>query len=124
MNKITIYTNETCPYCKSIKEELTKNNIEFEEKLTKDFVEEWQQMADLTGMSSVPTILYGEELLVPGRDFSNPDHLTSIIKNKPESKYSEQRQILERLKTLNFNISQAFQNLDGILRKLDTKDVD
>ena len=29
MDTIIIYTNETCPYCKSIKEELTKANIEF-----------------------------------------------------------------------------------------------
>ena len=28
-SKLEIYTNETCPYCKQIKEELTKNNIDF-----------------------------------------------------------------------------------------------
>ena len=34
MEKIEIYTMETCAYCKTIKEELTKNNIEFKEKST------------------------------------------------------------------------------------------
>ena len=34
MNKIEIYTNETCGYCKQVKEELSKNNIEFEERDT------------------------------------------------------------------------------------------
>ena len=34
-NKIEIYTNSNCPYCKTIKEELNKNKIEFEEKFLK-----------------------------------------------------------------------------------------
>ena len=37
MNKIEIYTNETCGYCKQVKEELSKNNIEFEEKDTLEY---------------------------------------------------------------------------------------
>ena len=30
---ITIYTNSTCGYCKQLKDELNKNDIEFKEKL-------------------------------------------------------------------------------------------
>ena len=33
--KIIIYTNETCPYCKTIKEVLKEKNIEFKEELKK-----------------------------------------------------------------------------------------
>ena len=38
IEKIIIYTNEQCPYCKIVKEELTKNEIEFENRFTKDFM--------------------------------------------------------------------------------------
>ena len=30
MKKIIIYTNETCPYCKQVKEKLTEEKIKFE----------------------------------------------------------------------------------------------
>ena len=58
MEKIIIYTNEQCPYCKIVKEELTKNEIKFENKFTKDFIEEWDGVVGLTGSAQVPTIFY------------------------------------------------------------------
>ena len=42
MEKIIIYTNEQCPYCKQVKEELTKNEVEFENRFTKDFELAWR----------------------------------------------------------------------------------
>ena len=47
MNKIEIYTASTCGYCKTLKDELTKNNIEFEEKITTDFKDEYQAIVNL-----------------------------------------------------------------------------
>jgi glutaredoxin len=68
MSKITIYTNETCPYCKQVKEELKKNNIEFNNKLTSVHQEEWAKINDLTGMPTVPTLKIEKTYLVPARD--------------------------------------------------------
>ena len=121
MNKITIYTNESCKYCKQIKEELTKNNIEFENVLTKDNTEEWQSIISLTGIPTVPTMYYRGNYFVPARDFSSPEHLLAIIKNFKESKYSGELQLLERIKTLNFHISTAFQNMEKAINKLENK---
>ena len=123
MDKITIYTNETCPYCKSIKEELTKANIEFENKLTVENEAEWQSIVNLTGIPTVPTIKYGDDFLVPQRDFGNPEHLINILSNENVSKseYSYSRQALERVKTLNNNINMAFNRLDQMLRQIETK---
>ena len=56
--KITIYTNETCPYCKTIKETLEKEGVKFKEKSVTKFAKEWQEITDLTG---IPT--YSSELL-------------------------------------------------------------
>ena len=121
MNKIEIYTNETCPYCKSIKEELTKANIEFENKLTVENEAEWQSIVNLTGIPTVPTIKYGDDFLVPQRDFGNPQHLINILNNESGSEYSYSRQTFERVKTLNSNINMAFSRLDQMLRKIEDK---
>jgi len=119
--KITIYTNETCPYCKSIKEELTKADIEFENKFTNENEEEWQKIVNLTGMPTVPTIKYGDDFLVPQRDFGNPQNLINILNNESGSEYSYSRRTFEKMKTLNSNINMAFNRLDQLLRKIETK---
>jgi len=121
MKKITIYTNETCPYCKSIKEELTNANVEFENKITNENEKEWQKIVNLTGIPTVPTIKYGDDFLVPQRDFGNPQHLINILNNESGSEYSYSRQTLERVKTLNNNINMAFSRLDQMLRKIEDK---
>ena len=121
MNKITIYTNETCPYCKSIKEELTKANIKFENKLTTENEEEWQKIVKLTGIPTVPTIKYGDDFLLPQRDFGNPEHLINILNNESGSEYDYSRQTFERVKTLNNNINMAFNRLDHMLRQIENK---
>ena len=120
-SKLEIYTNETCPYCKQIKEELTKNNIEFEDKLTSDFKDEYQSIVSLTGMPTVPTIKYANEYFLPGRDFQNAQQLTNLLETFEVSKYDDSRRVLERVKTLNFHINTAFGRLDQLLRKIETK---
>ena len=123
MDKIIIYTNEQCPYCKQVKEELTKNNIEFENRFTKDFEDQWKSISGLTGMPTVPTIYYQDDYLVAGRDFPNPQMLVNILKNYiPLSlNFANERQTLERVKTLNYNIVTAFGRLDQLLRQIETK---
>ena len=78
MNKIIIYTNETCPYCKQVKEKLNENNIKFTERLTKDWKDKWQEIVNLTGIPTVPTI-ETENIYSPGRDFGSPEHLVNNL---------------------------------------------
>ena len=143
MNKIEIYTNKSCPYCKSVKEELTKAEIEFENKDTAEHKDDWQEIVNLTGMPNVPTVTHKskdyvhmdheennrpviktfeiESIYVPGRDYNSPDHLVNILSNKENSKYDDSRKTLEKVKTLNYNIGQAFQNLDKLLKQIEDK---
>ena len=121
MDKIEIYTNENCNYCKLTKEDFNKNNIEFEDKSTKDFVEEYQQIVNLTGMSTVPTIKYNDEYFIPGRDFQNIQQLINLIQTFETPLYSESKRVCERIKTLNFHINTAFGKMDQLLRKIETK---
>tara|TARA_R100001443_G_scaffold114991_1_gene131896 strand:+ start:647 stop:1036 length:390 start_codon:yes stop_codon:yes gene_type:complete len=118
---IVIYTNEVCPYCKSVKEELEKQNIEFENKLTKDYSNEWQDVVSLTEIPTVPTVLCDGEYLVSGRDFNSPTHLANILKNYKKTKFDINRRNFEKLKTLNYNISVAFRTLDQTLKQIETK---
>jgi len=121
MNKVTIYTNETCPYCKQIKEELTKNNIEFEDILTKADSEEWQSIIDFTGMAMVPTICLNGEYLIPGRDFGNADLLVKRIQNYNPSNYTTEEITLEKIKTFNYNMSVALNKTNQLLASIEAK---
>tara|TARA_R100000544_G_C2170109_1_gene31814 strand:- start:42 stop:431 length:390 start_codon:yes stop_codon:yes gene_type:complete len=121
MNKIIIYSNETCPYCKQIKELLTTNKIEFENRFTSEYKNEWQEIVNLVGMSTVPTILFEGEYLVPSRDFGNPDGLLHVLNNYVPSSFTKERLILEKIKTLNFNMSMAFNKTSQILTEIENK---
>ena len=121
MDKIIIYTNETCPYCKQIKADLTRNNIEFKNVLTSDEKDNWQAIVDFTGMPTVPTINFNGNYLVPGRDFGNAANLIKLIQNYKESNFTMQEITLEKLKTLNYNISTAFNRTNQLLTQIETK---
>ena len=119
-SKIEIYTNETCPYCKQIKEELTKANIEFEERIASDNKKEWTEVGNITNMSTFPTIHYNGSYFIPSRDFTNPQQLIKILKNfEPIDKSINT--VLERTKTLNYNIATAFNRLDQLLKQIENK---
>ena len=118
---ITIYTNSNCGYCKQLKDELNKNDIEFKEKLISEFTVEWQDVVNLTGLPTTPTIKYKEEYFVPGRDYQNPQQLMNILDTFPDSSYDYNRRAFERIKTLNYNINMAFGRLDQLLRQIETK---
>ena len=120
MNKIEMYTNETCPYCKQLKEKLTKKNINFENKLTSDIAEEWKDIVNLTGIPTVHTIKCNDEYIIPGRDFQNPQQLVSLLEAFKNSLFTEERRTFERIKTLNFHINTAFGKLDQLLKQIET----
>ena len=111
----------TCGYCKQVKEELEKNNIEFETRLTSEWQEDWDKIINLTNAPTTPTIYYKNSYFIPARDFSNPQHLINILNNFKESEFNESRQILEKVKTLNSNINIAFGRLDQLLRQIEQK---
>ena len=111
----------TCGYCKLVKEELEKSNIEFETRLTNEWQEDWDKIIGLTNLPTTPTIYYKDSYFVPTRDFSNPQQLINILKGFKESEFSETRQVLEKIKTLNSNINMAFGRLDQLLRQIETK---
>ena len=121
MEKITIYTQSACGYCKTIKDALDKNNIEFEEKLINEHLDEWSRINSLTNIPTTPTIHYKENYFVAGRDFPNPEVLVNILKNFNGNNDVSLFKVLENIKTLNYNIATAFGRLDQLLRQVEQK---
>ena len=121
MEKITIYTQSTCGYCNTVKEELTKNNIEFEVKLIDEFKDEWDNVVGLTSLPTTPTICFKNNYFLPGRDFGNPQALIGLLKNFKESDFTLSHRNNEAIKTLNYNISMAFNRTNQILTQIETK---
>ena len=121
MNKVIIYTNETCPYCKAVKEKLTEEKIEFNERLTKDWPKLWNKIVSTVGVSTVPTIFYKQEYFIPGRDFANPVALVNTLQNFTANTDTDSFVTLQRLKTLTYNIATAFSRTNQILTQIENK---
>ena len=121
MKKIIIYTQDTCGYCETVKDELTKNNIEFEVRLINEFQNEWNKIVGLTNLPTTPTVYYKENYFIPGRDFGNANNLIDILKNYKQSEFKTSIQVLEKVKTMNYNIATAFGRLDQLLRTIEQK---
>ena len=116
--KITIYTNETCPYCDKIKTQLKEKGVEFIERQTKDWKEEYGKITYATGIPTVPTVLYHNTYFVPGRDFQNPEQLVELLNNFEKPDLDSNTLVLEKLKTLNYNIMMMLHNLNTELRQI------
>ena len=121
MEKITIYTQGNCGYCKTVKDALNKENIEFEEKLINEHLDEWSRINSLTNIPTTPTIHYKENYFVAGRDFPNPEVLVNILRNFNGHGDVSLFKVLENIKTLNYNMATAFQRLDQLLRQVEQK---
>jgi glutaredoxin len=119
MKKITIYTNENCPYCKQIKEFLSEKDIEATYKITKDHENEWKKITNLTNMPVTPTVYYEDNYFLPGRDFYSPDHLLELLKSFSKSTFSINRRLYETIRTTNYNMNMAFSRIDQLLKQIE-----
>ena len=119
--KITIYTSKTCPYCEQVKTSLKENSIKFTEIDIVEYKNVWNNVKNLTGIPTTPTVEIDNEFLLPGRDFFNEQNLIDVISSFKPSTYSENRRALELMKTLNYNTYSAFNRLSAILQQIENK---
>ncbi|CRH91043.1 Glutaredoxin-like protein, YruB-family [Peptoniphilus asaccharolyticus DSM 20463] len=63
MEKITVYTSNTCPYCTMAKDYLKEKGIEFEEKNVQNDAQARSELME-KGYSGVPVIVVGTEEIV------------------------------------------------------------
>lgn len=60
MEKVTVYSSDTCPYCVLAKNYLNENNIEFEEKNVGTDPVAKQELQE-RGYRNIPLIVIGDE---------------------------------------------------------------
>ena len=119
--KTVIYTQNTCGYCKAIKDEFVKNDIEFDERLISEYKDEWGEVVKLTNIAATPTICFEENYFIPGRDFNNPQNLINTLNNYKSYGNVSLFEIAEKIKTLNYNMGMAFGRLDQSIKTIEQK---
>ncbi|UCE10457.1 MAG: hypothetical protein JSW61_00600 [Candidatus Thorarchaeota archaeon] len=68
MTKATIYTATKCPHSKRLKEFLTENGVDFEDKCVLDSQELLQELLEVSDQRAVPvTVVEGEVFVGFGR---------------------------------------------------------
>ena len=121
LKEVTLFTSATCPYCKQLKEALDNEGVKYIEKTNDKYPLEWAKVAGLTGIAVFPTIEIEENYLVPRRDFQQiPQGVNMIIglANPDLEKPSDTVRMIEGLKTLNYHMSTAFQQLDSKMKPI------
>lgn len=78
-----VYSVENCPYCKELKEMLTKDGVEFiDVDVNKpENEEEFNKLYELTKCDDVPMVKVGNQILVPNVSFRSISELFSLIKS-------------------------------------------
>ncbi len=62
--KVKVYTIRPCPYCDRAKQLLKQRGVDFEEILvSQDDDAEWERLARLSGMQTMPQIFKGDRLI-------------------------------------------------------------
>ena len=116
---IIMYTSSNCNYCVKAREACDGAGIEYIERDIQEHPAEWHEVVSVTAMPVTPALFYMGDYLMPARDFPNPEILIKILKDyKPTN---SDKATLERLKTLNHHINQAFNNLDTRLKLIEEK---
>ena len=119
LSKPVVYTMASCDYCDTLVKELNKANVSFVEKDIDKNRPEWEGVMKITGLPKTPTIFFNKNYLIPMRDFRNPDQLIKILDGLKDSDDNSSIQTTELLKTLNYNMSKAFNGLEITLKKLE-----
>ena len=121
MEKVKIYTQENCKYCEQVKSVFKENNIDFIEMSTKKYPKEWKKVMYMSTMGITPTILYKDFYFIANRDFQTPEQLVEILKGFEKPDVDNSMLVLERTKTLNYNIMLALQNLNEVINKINNR---
>ena len=122
--KLKIYSQKNCKYCDDIKTALKKANVLFEELELDDNREEWNKITRVVGMGMTPTIQFGNEIWVPGRDFRGPEELIKRIEYYEEYPLEDPTDdekietIINATKNLGMSIQQINRTLGNIQNSL------
>ena len=112
---------DNCGYCSQVKEVLKEKGVEFVDKSTIEHKEEWDKVTNAIHIGITPTVLFKGCYFVPNRDFQHPQQLVDLLNSYEKPKLDSNDLVIERMKTLNYNMHQAFTRMDQLLRQIETK---
>lgn len=107
--KLIMYTMSSCGYCKKMKEELNKQEFEYIEWDYKEHNEEWNRVKALTKSGVFPTFVFGNDILIPNRDFKSPQELMGLVQHLDSLPHQEND--FQTLTELNKNLIFMVKNL-------------
>tara|TARA_R110002167_G_scaffold11492_5_gene50451 strand:+ start:17 stop:472 length:456 start_codon:yes stop_codon:yes gene_type:complete len=115
--EVIMYTMQSCAFCKQIKEIFDSKSIEYVEKDSTVYVNEWEQVKGITMIPMFPTILLDGEYYIPQRDFQTASQGAELISyrltanwTKPDPSFT----LHEGIKTLNGAIGILSQRLTSM----------
>ena len=121
LNEVILYTQSTCPYCTQMKKAMEDEGIKYVEKEYTKFPKEWAAAVDITQVPVFPTIQIGDDFLATRRDFQQvPQAIQRVIvmANPDRVIISNEVKMIEGLKTLNYNMSNAFNQMSTSMKPL------
>lgn len=83
---VNVFSLEGCSHCKTLKEELQKNNIPFDEYEVNKFKKVYDKILETTKLDALPTVYLQDSetlsgpIFVAGRDFQSKEEAIEKIK--------------------------------------------
>ena len=114
LKEVIIYTNKNQPHNKQFTDLLTKEGIKFDEIDVEENKDEWNKVLSITNLPQLPTALINKNFLVQRRDFQNPQQLMGAIQHFANPNFenpSFEGQVLENMKTTNYNLMMRINQL-------------
>ena len=114
LKEVTIYIDGN-PHSKNVVKHLESEGIKHIKKDINSNNTEWKNLVSITNLGMLPTVLVNDICLIQGRDFQNPQQLTSAIQwlGDPDLKISSnENRILEHIKTNQYNLFNKLNQLE------------
>tara|TARA_Y100000034_G_C6660291_1_gene289429 strand:+ start:50 stop:595 length:546 start_codon:yes stop_codon:yes gene_type:complete len=123
LKEVLIYTDKNQPHLKQFTDILTQEGIRFNEADITENKDEWAKVITITNLGLLPTVLVNKNFLIQRRDFQNPQQLVGAIQHFANPNFENptfEGQVLEQMKTNNYNLFTRIQQLEGKLHPITT----
>jgi len=122
MNKeLVVYTSKSCSFCAQMKKQLIQAEIDYTERDTQEYADEWEVVKTMTAVPVFPTLMVGDEYLIPNRDFQNVKQGIQMVKKYMAETYIKadtEKLTRELLKTINASINIVAQRMGTLQNKV------
>jgi predicted ATP-dependent Lon-type protease len=104
-----------------MKKQLIQAEIDYTERDTQEYADEWEVVKTMTAVPVFPTLMVGDEYLIPNRDFQNVKQGIQMVKKYMAETYIKadtEKLTRELLKTINASINIVAQRMGTLQNKV------